>query len=193
MRLTQHRRARLAARAMALGLVFAASVSGCDDDDTAEQADVVAEDSVASSATPTETETPAPDASDGASAGTDPAAEEPESSSAPAAPAALPADLPDGFPDIGVPFYTPSTQVAGTGEPGGMYVLEYVTEHELTIVNMFVRDSLAAKGWNNIVRTVEGQMTISKATARGYSLVMAVGPERTDEMKTSIHYTVRPQ
>lgn len=106
----------------------------------------------------------------------------------------LPADLPEGFPNIGVPFYSPSVQVAAPESGSDLYVLEYVTDHEMTIVNMFVQDNVVEKnGWHDVSRSVEGQTTATQATSQGYSLVIAVLPERANETKTSIHYTLRRQ
>lgn len=170
--------------AVACALALALSLTGCDDDASGAVNAGEAHDVESSSAPVDESSaesTPEPDEST------------PSSSEPTTPPADFPADLPDGFPDIGVPFYSPSEQVAAMGEAGDVYVLEYVTHHELTIVNMFFDGAMTDHGWSNIDRSVEGQMTVTKATGHGYSLVIAVGPERTDDTKTSIHYTLRPQ
>lgn len=122
--------------------------------------------------------------------GQDPEAPEPGTPD----PTAIPDGVPAGFPDIGVPFYHPSEVVAAPDHGGDPYVLELVTDHELSIVNMFIRDHFSAEhGWQDVTSSVQDQMTITQGNAAGYSLVIAVGPERTDDTKTSLHYTLRPE
>lgn len=108
-------------------------------------------------------------------------------------PDTVPAGLPDGFPGIGVPFYPDTTQIAAHGDVGEMYVLEYQTKDDTTAVNAFFVDSATANCWEVIDRSVNGTMTEHTLWIPGYSLVIAVAPDRADNKLTSIFYTLRMQ
>lgn len=102
----------------------------------------------------------------------------------------LPDGAPADFPAIGVPFYQPATLVA-TPSAGDPWVLEFVTDHELTIVNSFIENNMTAdNGWQNVTREVNGQTTVTKGQSSGYELVVAVAPEQMNDNQTSIYYTV---
>lgn len=128
------------------------------------------------------TDSPSAAASDGPSA----------SSPAPEA-SALPTNLPDGFPDIGVPFYSPAKQMAAHAGGDRLWVLEYVTSDPLAGVNVFFEREFLANNWRIVNQNVEGQKTVFKAKSQGYLLILVVVPERGNGAKTSIHYTLRKQ
>lgn len=104
----------------------------------------------------------------------------------------LPAGLPEGFPNIGVPFYAGTTLMAATGA-GDPYVLEYQSADDQATVNAFIADTLVDNCWELLETTTEGTMSVNKAWTPGYSLVIAVGPDRVDDSLTGIHYTLREQ
>jgi hypothetical protein len=152
--------------------------------------------SVAACATPAEPAT-APDTTASDSAPTTEeapadAATETECHSGSVSTGALPAGLPEGFPNIGVPFYSGTTLMAATGD-GDPYVLEYQSADEQATVNTFIADTLVENCWELLETTTEGTMSVNKAWTPGYSLVIAIGPDRVDEALTGIHYTLREQ
>jgi len=103
------------------------------------------------------------------------------------------APIPQNLSTLDVPFYPCALEVAAVTGTDPLFVGEYVTGHALTIVNMVVRDQFEDSDWELIERSVEGSNTISRVQKPGYSLVVVVGPERTTDADTSIHYTLRTQ
>ncbi|QAV69726.1 hypothetical protein ESZ53_04295 [Salinibacterium sp. UTAS2018] len=101
--------------------------------------------------------------------------------------------IPQNLSTLDVPFYPCALEVAAVTGTDQFFVGEYVTGHALTIVNMVVRDQFEDSDWELIERSVEGSNTISRAQKPGYSLVVVVGPERSTDADTSIHYTLRTQ
>ena len=104
-----------------------------------------------------------------------------------------PAGLPDNFPNIGVPFYYPSELVASPSD-ADPWVLEFVTDHELTIVNNTIANEFSEQnGWRDVTREVDGQLTVTTGNIDGYLLVIAVASEPSDDFKTSLYYTLSTQ
>lgn len=104
-----------------------------------------------------------------------------------------PAGLPDDFPNIGVPFYYPSELVASPSD-ADPWVLEFVTDHELTIVNNTIANEFSEQnGWRDVTREVDGQLTVTTGNIDGYLLVIAVASEPSDDFKTSLYYTLSTQ
>src|SRR5690554_2675545 len=136
--------------------------------------------------------TAAPDAAPTTEEAPADAAPEAECHSGSVGTSALPANLPDGFPNIGVPFYSGTTLMAATGN-GDPYVLEYQSADDQGTVNAFMADTLVENCWELLETTTEGNMSVNKAWTPGYSLVIAVGPDRVDDALTGIHYTLREQ
>ncbi|MGF3055531.1 hypothetical protein [Microbacterium sp. YY-01] len=101
------------------------------------------------------------------------------------------AEIPAILAENDVPFYPCTHKMTGVQADDPLFVGEFVTEHELTIVNMVVRDQFEASGWEIVDRTVDGQNTVNQARKDGLFLVLVVGPERTDDFITSLHYTLR--
>lgn len=100
---------------------------------------------------------------------------------------------PSQLADLGVPFYScthEETAVTGT-DP--LFVGEYVTNHELIIVEMAIADQFDASDWEVTDRSVEGDNAVTHAQKPGYSLVVAIGPTRMAPTDSSIHYTLRTQ
>lgn len=179
--MAQFRRGRIGvspALAAGFALVLAAALVGCGDDEPVEPA------AASTAAEPSQQPSAAasPDAPDAPAEATD----EPDAS------AEASSNTPDGFPDIGLPIYSPAEQMTMNIDSDELYLLEYVTDHELTIVNMFFADRLVEGPWHDVSRSVDGQTTVTTATRDGYSLVVAVLPDRVDDTRTTIHYTIRP-
>lgn len=106
----------------------------------------------------------------------------------------IPKGVPAGFPDIDVPFYSPAELVASPDHGGDPFVLEFVTNDGFDKVESFIETHLVeAAGWSNISRSEEGPIVTTEASKDGYSLIVAVAPERVESKKTSIFYTLRAQ
>lgn len=115
---------------------------------------------------------------------------EPEEDPAPDDETDMPSDLPDGFPDIGVPF-PDHIELVATPSEGGPWVLEFVTDTELTFINNWIEEYFTDEiGWQGVNREVTGQQTVTTGTKDEYTLVIAVAPEPTDDFKTSLYYTL---
>lgn len=104
-----------------------------------------------------------------------------------------PAKIPAPLKDSAAPFYPCTHEMAAVDGSDPLFVGEYVTSHELTIVNMFYEDQFNDSQWNVTNKFVEGSQTVTEAAKSGYSLVVVVAPNRIDESETSIHYTLRQQ
>lgn len=176
-------RVKRSAAILGMVLVGLFGLTGCDDeatDDLSPQATTESPGEIAEDEDAPTQENPAPDGE----SGQDSAQNDAEGT------AVLPADLPEGLPDIGVPFYQPAELVA-TPSVGGPWVLEFVTDHELTIVNNTIANEFSdLNGWEQVNREVEGQRTVTQGMKDGYHLVIAVASEPQDESKTSLYYTL---
>lgn len=107
---------------------------------------------------------------------------------------AVPEGAPAGFPDINVPFYVPSELVAAPDHGGDPFVLEFVTDADLGTVKSFIETHVVeSAGWNGVSSSHEDQIATTEAQKDGYLLIVSVSPERVDEKKTSIFYTMRAQ
>ncbi|MGO3735486.1 MAG: hypothetical protein ACTJFR_10145, partial [Canibacter sp.] len=74
------------------------------------------------------------------------------------------------------------------------WVLEFVTDHELTIVNNTIANEFSEQnGWRDVTREVDGQLTVTTGNIDGYLLVIAVASEPSDDFKTSLYYTLSTQ
>lgn len=103
------------------------------------------------------------------------------------------ARAPESFSDLDIPFYVCSHEMAAVTADDPLFVGEYVTNHEMIIVEMAVTKQFDQSDWEVIERSVEGDNAISKAQKPGYFLVVAIGPSRLAETDTSVHYTLRTQ
>lgn len=105
----------------------------------------------------------------------------------------VPEGLPEGLPSMGLPFYMPSQLVAVTSidDP---WVLEFVTDASLDAVNSSIELQFSeTNGWTNITDEPAPDHTITHGVKDGYTLTIAVAPERDDPNKTSLFYTLRKQ
>lgn len=167
--------------ALCTGLLAVVVLTGCGDDtntpdgDASTSAAPTAEDSAA---TPSDEGTAAVEPTD---ADTDHSGE---------VPADLPDGLPEGMPNIGLPYYTPAELVA-IPSVGGPWVLEFITNDDLTRVNSVIADKFsAAQGWADLTRQQDGSQTVTQGTRDGFLLVIAVAPSRGDSTQTSLYYTL---
>lgn len=164
-------------------------VTACDDDDSPREPTPT----TTSDEQPTSDEQTGSDEQTDTSAGDDPGAEAEVDTTAPDHDPRPPAGLPDDFPDVGVPFYSPAELVASPSA-GDPWVLEFVTDHELTIVNNTIANEFSdLNGWRDVTREVNGQQTVTTGHIDGYQLVIAVAPEPSDDLKTSLYYTLSTQ
>lgn len=103
------------------------------------------------------------------------------------------APIPTQFSDLDVPFYPCAHEMVALTGDDLIFVGEYVTNHEMIIVEMAVTDQFDASDWEVTDRSVEGDMAITTAQKPGYSLVIAIGPTRASDTDSSLHYTLRAQ
>lgn len=108
-------------------------------------------------------------------------------------PELLTTEMPAGFPDIGLPVYDPSLMVAGGDHGDGMWVLEYVTDADRTLVTETLEQQAQARGWHIDSHAPEGDMEVFEISQGATTVTMVVAPERLDPGLTAIHYTVRTQ
>lgn len=101
------------------------------------------------------------------------------------------ATSPARFAALAVPFYPCVREMAAMTGSDPLFVGEYVTDHELIIVEAAIVAQFEASDWEVTEVSVEGDNAIRKAQLPGYSLVVVVGPERTNPERSSIHYTLR--
>ncbi|SFS00900.1 hypothetical protein SAMN04487783_0496 [Agrococcus baldri] len=98
---------------------------------------------------------------------------------------------PDPLAELGIPFYPCTREMTAMPGTDPLFVGEYVTDHELIIVEAAIVAQFDASDWEITDSTVEGDNAIRTAQMPGYSLVVVVGPERTNPDSSSIHYTLR--
>lgn len=191
-RLLDDRAVRLAARVIAgVGVVLLGvfGLTACDDDDPSRESAPATAVSDRQHSADSDTDS-ATDAADGA---TDAEDADTEDAADTDAEDRRPAGLPDQLPDVGLPFYYPSELVASPSA-GDPWVLEFVTDHELTIVNNTIAHEFSeSNGWQDVVREVNGQLTVTTGSKDGYLLVIAVASEPSDDFKTSLYYTLSTQ
>lgn len=102
------------------------------------------------------------------------------------------ATMPELLSDLSIPFYACTHEMEALTGTDPLFVGAYDTNHEMIIVEMAIATQLEDSGWDTLDHSVEGDTAVRKAEKPGYSLVIAIGPERTGA-GTSIYYTLREQ
>lgn len=103
------------------------------------------------------------------------------------------ATIPPQLAELDVPFYACAHEMVAISESDPLFVGEYDTTHESILVEMSITDQFDASDWEVSERTVEGDNAITHAQKPGYTLVVAIGPSRTPEATSSVHYTLRAE
>lgn len=104
-----------------------------------------------------------------------------------------PATIPQQLDDLDVPFYECVHEMVAIEDNDPLFVGEYDTSHESIIIEMSITNQFDASDWEVSEVTVEGDNAVTHAQKPGYSLVVAIGPSRSPEATSSLHYTLRTQ
>ncbi|MGO3147390.1 MAG: hypothetical protein ACTIJ6_06905 [Leucobacter sp.] len=103
------------------------------------------------------------------------------------------ATIPDQLANLGVPFYPCVHEMVAVTNSDRSFVGEYDTTHESIIIEMSITNQFDASDWEVTARAVEGDNAITQARNAEYTLVVAIGPSRTEGAVSSIHYTLRAE
>lgn len=101
--------------------------------------------------------------------------------------------VPPELADLGVPFYECVEEAVAMPGSDPLFVGEYDSGQDVDVIEELFQETFDRSDWKVVSSTVEAHNAITRAHRPGYHLVVAIGPSRSAEAATSIHYTLRAQ